>query len=297
LQEGQRLPTEVLGIVAKYLKDEQQDRTCANLNETSKGLYAETLKDLWSVLRVRLSSYHDMNGQIDRILCGTGGKHIQYVDVLIGINQNPGLMHFSILSFFVILGRLYWQSIELGRRDSEGNATPFAKMSDLQAILRGPSDSIRTTVYCHIHPGFVFGSDDVRQLASLIHTSYGQSHQTSIPAVALSLEDHSTASAKSSSEASEAALDLTDLTETHLLIKSLSIYEFPDNTASSAICLDSLRMSYLSLLKRPLDRNNRPGVYFHNTTSENAAALVHQVYFAQYFVLPTTKSLIDVDSP
>lgn len=53
MQDGQRLPTKVLGIVAKYLTAEAQDRACANLNETSRSLYEETLKDLWSVIRVR----------------------------------------------------------------------------------------------------------------------------------------------------------------------------------------------------------------------------------------------------
>lgn len=82
VQQSQRLPTEVLGIVAKYLKDEGQDRTCANLNETSQGLYDETLEDLWTTIRVRLegeSGEGNLHGQLQRILRCKGAKHIQYV--------------------------------------------------------------------------------------------------------------------------------------------------------------------------------------------------------------------------
>jgi hypothetical protein len=93
-QRGQRLPTEVFSIIAKYLKDEQQDRACANLNETSRGVHAETLKDLWNVLRVRLSPHHDIGKQIERILCGEGAKYLRYVDILIDVKLAVG--HFRL---------------------------------------------------------------------------------------------------------------------------------------------------------------------------------------------------------
>jgi hypothetical protein len=49
-QEGQRLPAEVLGIVAAYLKIEGQDLSCANLNMASRTLRTETLGTLWETI-------------------------------------------------------------------------------------------------------------------------------------------------------------------------------------------------------------------------------------------------------
>lgn len=49
-QEGQRLPAEVLGIVATYLKVDGQDLTCANLNMASRTLRAETMGTLWETI-------------------------------------------------------------------------------------------------------------------------------------------------------------------------------------------------------------------------------------------------------
>jgi hypothetical protein len=98
-QDGQRLPSEVIGIIAKYLKDEHQDRTCANLNQTSRSVFAETLKTLWTVFPSPLAyekwteEDFDPKPWLRSIFRAEGAKHIQYVlvDLLLALTID----HFS----------------------------------------------------------------------------------------------------------------------------------------------------------------------------------------------------------
>jgi hypothetical protein len=82
-QDDQKLPTEVIGIIAKDLKDEHQDRTCANVNETSRYLHAETLKTLWTVVTTKLpydrwtKDDADPKPELRTIFEAEGAKHLQ----------------------------------------------------------------------------------------------------------------------------------------------------------------------------------------------------------------------------
>jgi hypothetical protein len=170
---------------------------------------------------------------------------------------------------------MYWQDINLGCW-GDGSATPFINRIGLKAAVQGVFNGTRIDVICHIHSGFVFGCDDIFQLANQINGSYGQSHHTGM-SVKLCLKDHS-APTKSSSES---LWDFTNLTDSHLVINSLDIaLDFDENAHGAtweAICRDSLRILYPSLLQRPLHRSKRPDINLRNITMENAAAYINQV--------------------
>lgn len=80
-------PFEILVVIAKILKDEGQDRTCAKLNVASRYLCHETLQVLWSHVAVTLPPVRRIKslwrpkkniGWLRRfIVADDGAKHIR----------------------------------------------------------------------------------------------------------------------------------------------------------------------------------------------------------------------------
>lgn len=93
-QEGQRLPDDVLGIVAEFLKADHQDLSCANLNMASRSLRTQTMRTLWDTLFLPRFLEERSHNSLDeykpflhRTLSAPGAKYIRYV------NSHPSSWH------------------------------------------------------------------------------------------------------------------------------------------------------------------------------------------------------------
>lgn len=86
-QDGQRLPDDVLGIVALFLKLDGQDLTCANLNMACRASRAETMRTLWGIISFPkmhgsrfLGNYDEYKEFLQRVVKAPGAKYTRHVE-------------------------------------------------------------------------------------------------------------------------------------------------------------------------------------------------------------------------
>lgn len=186
--------------------------------------------------------------------------------------------------FFLALDTLSFSLLE------EAACFPTVNLRNLKVVIDSGSLTVRPVANCHLYRDFVFGSNDICKLATIIHASYGPPAQGPIW-VRLHVQVFSTVSATSMSEPAPGLIDLADV---HLTIKALDIVtsnlEPVDTATWRAICRDSLRMIYPSLLQHPSNSNNRPVIDVGSIKIENVIILVNEVSLSwlQSFTLAKT---------
>jgi hypothetical protein len=71
------LPTDVLVLIAEELQFRSLFRTCANLNEACRDVYAQTLPVLWKLVTFRYSSENDEPEKWTRLTQSAGAEYIE----------------------------------------------------------------------------------------------------------------------------------------------------------------------------------------------------------------------------
>lgn len=72
-----QLPTDVLVLVAEELQSQLLLRTCANLNETCRDVYAQTLPVLWKLVIFHNSAGNDDSDRWSGLIKSAGAGYIE----------------------------------------------------------------------------------------------------------------------------------------------------------------------------------------------------------------------------
>lgn len=178
----------------------------------------------------------------------------------------------SYVRFFVAIGSF---------RLSQDAIHPLLPLTPiLKAFIVNETAIGNTVVCCYIHRKFVFGSGDMPRLPNHIRAIFGQHFQGQI-FLRLNFEVSELLTVDIADTEPDLVLDLTTLPKTRLVLKNMDVdiqgVSIIRKVAWRAICRDSLRMIYQSLVQHRLNYNSRPSLSFDSITADNAVALANEV--------------------